>query len=120
MAAPNLKSATLVVAPDRALYHLTSTSLVQLIAAVPTGYAYFIEQISVCNKGTASANITITIRDSGAEDWHVCSKRACQIKNAFNAAQGRAHILNEGDSVWGKLEAAGAVDVVIPYTKAHE
>ena len=122
MAVPNLKSDTLVVEPERAVYHLTGTSLVKILDGVPTDYAYFLEQISVANRGTVSANVTITIRsgDSSGTDYHLCNRRALQIKNAFNAAQGRSHILSEGDEMWAKLEAAGNVDIVIPYTKAHE
>lgn len=122
MAVPDLKSATLVVEPGVALYHLTATSMTEIIAAVATGYAYFLEQISVSNKGTVAANVTISVRsgDSAGTDYEIASKRSVQIKSAFNAAQGRAHILTEGESLYAKVEASGqSVHLVIPYTKAH-
>ena len=90
MAIPNLKGATLVIEPERALYHLTETSLTEIISAVATGYAYFLEQISVSNKGTVASSVTITLRsgDSAGTDYEIASKRSVQIKSALNAAQG--------------------------------
>lgn len=122
MSVPNLKSATLVVEPGRAVYNLTATSLTKIVDDVPADYAFFLEQVNCANKGSAAANVTILVRtgDSAGSDIYLCSKRAMQIKSQFNAAQGRAHILIEGDAVWAKLEVAGAVDIMIPYTKAHE
>lgn len=122
MAVPDLKSDTLVVEPGTALYHLTSTSWVDVLSDVTTGYAYFLEQISASNRGSVAANVSIAIRsaDSAGSAYDVCSKRSLQIKSQFNAAQGRAHILTEGQSLWAKLEASGDVYLVIPYTKAHE
>lgn len=122
MAVPNLKSATLVVNPGRTLYHLTTTSWVKVIDDIPTDNAMFIEKINVSNKGGAAANVSIQIRssDTGGSGYDICSKRATQIKSQFNAGQGRADILTEGDSMWAKLEVAGEVDLVIPYTLASE
>lgn len=122
MAVPDLKSATLAVEPGTVFYHLTETAWTQILADVATGYAYFLEQISCSNRGSVAANVSIAIRtaDSANSAYDVCSKRSLQLKSQFNAAQGRAHILTEGDSIWAKLEAAGEVHIVIPYTKAHE
>lgn len=123
MSVPNLKSATLVVEPDVSAHHLTETSYTEIIPDVATGYAYFVEQCSVTNTGAVSAKVTIQQRfaDSAASGYDWAFKRSCQINSSFNAAQGRAHILTEGQSLWAKVEAAGQeVDLVVPFTKAHE
>ena len=123
MAVPDLKSATLAIEPETIVYHLTETSFTEIAADVATGYAYFIEQASVTNTGTVTAKVTIQqrIADSAGSGYAWCSKRTCQVNSSFNAAQGRAHILTEGDSLWAKVEASGQeVDLVIPFTKAHE
>lgn len=123
MAAPNLKSDTLVVEPDTVFYHLTETTLTEIIPAVATGYAYFLEQVSVVNIGAVAANVSITIRDgtSAGVDYYIASGRSVQIKSAFNAGQGRAHIMGEGASMYAKVGASGQeVDLVIPLTMAHE
>lgn len=122
MAVPNLKSDTLVIEPGCVTYVLTDATWVEIIADVATGYAHFLEQISCSNRGSGSANVSIAIReaDSAGSARDVCSKRSLQIKSQFNAAQGRAHILTEGQSLWAKLEATGEVHLVIPFTKAHE
>lgn len=121
MAVPNLKDSGLIVEPGRTLFVLTSTSWVEVIPDVASGYAMFIEQISASNRGSVSANVSVAIRsgDSAGSALDVCSKRALQVKAQFNAAQGRAHILIEGDSLWAKLEASGEVHLAIPYTQAH-
>ena len=123
MAVPDLKSDTLAVEPETSLYNLSETSYTEIIADVASGYAYFIEQASVTNTGTVTAKVSIQQRtaDSPSSSVAWCSKRTCQVNSSFNAAQGRAHILTEGHSLWAKVEASGqTVDLVIPYTKAHE
>lgn len=123
MAVPDLKSETLVVEPETAVYALTETSYTEIVSEVAADYVYFIEQASVTNTGAVAAKVSIQqrIADTASSGYTWCSKRTCQVNSSFNAAQGRAHIMTEGHSLWAKVEASGqTVDLVIPYTKAHE
>lgn len=119
MAVPNLKSATLVVNPECALLALTSTSMTDIVTAVPTNHSYAVEQIAVTNTGSVSASVTIVINDGGspATEYELAKNRTVAVKTSVNIALGRAHLLNEGHSIRGLVLTSGmAVAVVVPYT----
>ena len=116
MAVPNLKSATLVVNPAKAVLTLTATAMTDIISAVPTDHAYAIEQIAVTNTGSVSATVTIVLKTATVE-YELAKNRTVAVKTSVNIALGRAHLLNEGDSLRGLVLTAGmAVAVVVPYT----
>lgn len=116
MAVPNLKSATLVVNPACAVLALTATSMTDIIAAVATNHSFAVEQIAVTNTGSVSASVTVVLKKGGVE-YELAKNRTIAVKTSVNIAQGRAHLLNEGDSIRGLVLTSGmAVAVVVPYT----
>lgn len=120
MTAPNLLALTDIHAGTAKL-ELT-TSMQDVIAAVPTDHLFEITAIFVTNiHDTVIPFVTVVLKRAGTE-YMICNQTRIQTKAApMNVlAAGRTIFLQEGDSLRAKASAVSLAILYCPYNDMHE